>query len=526
MKTQLRQKVKAIDSYGAKFQELDGEHWLNLKNGVEKHKGTRGNKTQPMLSGCQTVGVNEACKIGDKAPTPSTNAIAMADLGGKIKYVDTSFLTLWRCDNEQEVLGKSIVEFLEMPETAAEIMKAVSQESVWVGDLIGKRKDSSLFDVHLSVNPVKGADGQPAIIIASFVDVTERKQIEAELKAQISLTDRILAVVPNAALVLDGNLKVILASKAFYDTFGTIERHVIGEPIYNIIPVVELSKKISKVLQGKESAGELEFRHRLGTLDRILVSSVIPVRRGELLLFLRDVTDERERQERLYLTDRLASIGEMMSGVAHELNNPLTSIIGLSEVLMEEDMSSEAREDAEAIYSQAQRTAGIIRKLLTFARKHPPVKQLTQINGIVQDVLSLRSYVHRVNNIQVNTYLDASLPETMADYFQMQQVFLNIILNAETAMVDTHGKGTLTITTRRLNNTISITFTDDGSGISKENLPRIFDPFFTTKEVGKGTGLGLSICYGIVTAHGGKIYAKSKLGVGATFVVDLPIRIR
>jgi signal transduction histidine kinase len=138
-------------------------------------------------------------------------------------------------------------------------------------------------------------------------------------------------------------------------------------------------------------------------------------------------------------------------------------------------------------------------------------------------VLKLRAYEHRVNNIEVVTHLASNLPEIVADRFQMQQVFLNIVLNAEQAMIESHNRGSLTVTTERIEGNIKISFADNGPGIPQDIINRIFDPFFTTKEVGKGTGLGLSICYGIVSKQGGRIYAESQLGQGATFIVELPI---
>ena len=146
-----------------------------------------------------------------------------------------------------------------------------------------------------------------------------------------------------------------------------------------------------------------------------------------------------------------------------------------------------------------------------------------EINAIIREVLKLRAYEHRVNNIEVTTHLAPDLPEIMADRFQMQQVFLNIVLNAEQAMIESNGRGNLTITTEQIDGIIKISFTDDGPGIPPDIMNRIFDPFFTTKEVGKGTGLGLSICYGIVTNQGGRIYAQSQEGKGATFIIELPI---
>jgi signal transduction histidine kinase len=142
---------------------------------------------------------------------------------------------------------------------------------------------------------------------------------------------------------------------------------------------------------------------------------------------------------------------------------------------------------------------------------------------VIEDVLRLRAYEQKVNNIAVENRLSPNLPEIMIDHFQMQQVFLNIMVNAEFAMQEAHHKGKLVITTEKSRDVIRVIFTDDGPGISKETLKHIFDPFFTTKEVGKGTGLGLSICHGIVTEHSGKIYARSEKGSGTTFVVELPL---
>ncbi len=147
------------------------------------------------------------------------------------------------------------------------------------------------------------------------------------------------------------------------------------------------------------------------------------------------------------------------------------------------------------------------------------------MKSIIEKVLELRAYEQKVSNIEVNTRFASDLPVIMADGFQLQQVFINLIINAEHFMIEAHNRGTLTITTERLGGIIRATFADDGPGIAEENLGHLFDPFFTTKEVGKGTGLVLSICHGIITEHGGRIYAESELGKGATFVVELPITI-
>ncbi len=239
---------------------------------------------------------------------------------------------------------------------------------------------------------------------------------------------------------------------------------------------------------------------------------------------IKDITERKKMEEQLIITDRLASIGELSAGIAHELNNPLTGVIGLSQLLVERDLPEDVKEDIKLVYSEAQRAAGVVRNMLTFAREHPPAKALLSIHDVISKVLELRAYEQRVSNIEVVRHFAPDLPQIMGDYFQLQQVFLNIVINAEQIMTEVHGKGTLIITTQTTGDIVTVSFADDGPGIPKENLGHIFDPFFTTKEVGKGTGLGLSICHGIISAHSGRIYAESEPGKGATFIVELPLR--
>jgi len=333
---------------------------------------------------------------------------------------------------------------------------------------------------------------------------------------------QILSTTPNTVLVIDRTQRIVLANRAFHDTFKLKPADVEGRHVGDVIPVAGLLETISEVQAGRQPESQLEFRYKSATRQRIMVASISQMVEKEVLLILRDVTDERERLERLYLTDRLVSVGEMASGIAHELNNPLTGVIGFAELLMDRDLPDDVREEVEVIHGEAQRSAAIVKNFLTFAQTHMPVRELTQANSIIENAIRLRAYEHRINNIQVDTRLDPELPEIMVDCFQMQQVFLNIALNAESAMIEAHGRGTLKVTSERTNNTVIISFSDDGPGIAKQDLKRIFDPFFTTKEVGKGTGLGLSICHGIVNRHGGKIYARNNPGEGATFVVELP----
>jgi C4-dicarboxylate-specific signal transduction histidine kinase len=236
-----------------------------------------------------------------------------------------------------------------------------------------------------------------------------------------------------------------------------------------------------------------------------------------------DITEQRKMQEQLMAQDRLASLGQLVSGIAHELNNPLTGVIGFSDMLLKRDLPDDVKADLKVINDEAMRTARIVKNLLTFARKQPEGKTAVDINENIRGVLNLRDHEQKVNNIRVITHFASDLPQVMGNSSQLQQVFFNIVINAEQAMLEAHGRGGLIITTEQMGDMVRVSFTDDGPGISPENMRKLFTPFFTTKEVGKGTGLGLSICYGIVTEHGGRIYAESEAGKGATFVVELPV---
>jgi two-component system NtrC family sensor kinase len=229
-------------------------------------------------------------------------------------------------------------------------------------------------------------------------------------------------------------------------------------------------------------------------------------------------------QQQLQLAGRLAAVGELAAGVAHELNNPLAAIQAYAQLLNErDDIDDTTAKDVSIIYGEAQRAAQITNNLLSFARQHRPEKRYICLNEVIEKSLELQAYQLEMEKIDIVTKLDPDLPKTMADFHQMQQVFVNIVTNAEEAMTESHDRGKLVVTTESTNEKIRITFTDDGPGIPHTDLVSIFDPFYTTKNVGKGTGLGLSICYGIIREHGGYISIKSSPNEGTTVIVEIPV---
>ena len=232
---------------------------------------------------------------------------------------------------------------------------------------------------------------------------------------------------------------------------------------------------------------------------------------------------EKQLQQELNRSRRLASVGELVAGVAHEINNPLTGIIGFSERLLEKSTDEEISRDLRSINSEARRMAKVVGNLLTFARQRELKKQYADVNDILQKTLALRAYELKTSNIEVVTNLAPSLPKIMVDSHRIQEVFLNIILNAEQVMTEAHSGGKLSIKTRQIKDRIRVSFADDGPGIPDEHLDKLFDPFFTTRWEKGGTSLGLSACHSIVTEHGGRIYVESEPGKGATFIVEFPL---
>ncbi|HJU68391.1 MAG TPA: GAF domain-containing protein, partial [Gemmatimonadaceae bacterium] len=272
-------------------------------------------------------------------------------------------------------------------------------------------------------------------------------------------------------------------------------------------------------------AGERPLRRRDGN-DFPAWLIVSPIRDGTRrrvghVIVVRDLTEERRMAEQLRQSEKLAALGELVAGVAHEVNNPLTGISAFAQLLLEDDLSGEQRESVSLMKREADRAVSVIRDLLAFARKTGPRSVMVDMNDLVEQTLRLRAYGMRSTGVMLETNLDPALARVRGDDRQLQQVLLNLIVNAEHAMASTPVRQ-LRVTTRNEGSRVVVEVRDTGTGMTPDVQKRIFEPFFTTKPEGTGTGLGLSVSYGIMQSHAGTLSAQSVVGIGSTFRISLP----
>jgi two-component system NtrC family sensor kinase len=395
-------------------------------------------------------------------------------------------------------------------------------------ELIGLRKDKSEFPLELSM--AKWKTGEGVFFTAVIRDITERKQTEETLQQSQERYQNLVENINDIIFEVDteGNMTYISPAIERFAKYKADE--FIGQNFSRFVHPDDMPGLISsflRVLAGILKPFEFRVLDKDGSIHYARSNSRQRMQHGQVIGItgvLSDITEQKKMLDSLTITDRLAALGNMAGGFAHELNNPLTGVIGYVQLLLDrEDLSEDVRKDLTGIYKEAQRASEVIKNFMVFALKQPQQKQPSDINDLINDVLKLRQHEQRNNNIKVKTNLDPQLPLVMVGPTRIRQVFLDIIINAEYFMFEAHKKGTLTISTETEGDIIRASFADDGPGIPPKNLGQIFNPFFTTKEVGQGVGLGLSICHSIVTEHGGNIYVESEPGKGATFIVELPI---
>ena len=382
----------------------------------------------------------------------------------------------------------------------------------------------------ISASRIHNAQGNDWRTIHVMKDITDRRVAERRYRRERDFNKNILNNTQSMILVLDTAGLVSYANRRCFEA-GYREQDLLGQALVGMVPPSRrplLAEALERTLQGAALDNlEIPLFRGSGTAGQFSIS-LSPMRdeQGEInsvVVVMTDVTDAASLQAKLMHTEKMAALGQLVSGVAHEVNNPLAAIVGFTDLLLENPaVPADAKEELQVILQEAQRTRVIVQNLLSFARQMPAQREPAQINSILRQTVKLRAYDLENHGVELIEKYAAELPMVIGDPHQLQQVFLNILNNAYDAVQETRRTGKIEVQTVHRSDKIEIVFRDNGPGISQ--IDRIFDPFFTTKEVGKGTGLGLSICYGIIQAHRGEIVARNNPdGDGSTFIVRLPI---
>lgn len=360
-------------------------------------------------------------------------------------------------------------------------------------------------------------------------DITADREREEALLRSEARYEHLVETAPDAIFTLDRDGRFTSVNRSFERTIGRLRMELLGVRFNTILEGRQADwgeALFDATLAGRRQRSELRYRDVDGTVrtGSIITAPVVEDGRiAGILGIVRDVTEEKLLSSQLLQREKLAAVGQLVSGVAHELNNPLAGIMAFAQLLENSSDATEDQRDAvETIHKEAKRAAKIVSNLLLFARQRDPERTSTDLNRVMLDTLELRRYVLRTQQVDVVTDLDPDLPLVWADSFQLQQVVLNFLTNAEHALRGMEQERRITLATRRVDNRVIASVSDTGPGIPPETLDHIFNPFFTTKPVGEGTGLGLSISDGIVRQHGGQITVHSIPGHGATFSIDLP----
>lgn len=506
----------------------------------------------------------------------SYDLILEVDSTGKILYVTPHCRDIVGFD-QSEIVGKSAFEFVHPDDISyvkSVFYKAVNSMSTDKAVYRSINKSGSYQWFECTGNPYVTEDGDIRGVIISR-DITDRRATEYELTALNNVMETVhkfldLQEVYDVALdtiiqmenidmaivylVDQHNENAILQAHrklpdAYLERASTIPRPIgITWKVINSGEILNIENAQDDPDIGKAgkdlghhsllgipiSSNErtigviwfLSYKERIFTEREVKLFSAVGSEIALAIANAKVVEELRSTQEQLIQSEKLASIGRLISSIAHEINNPLTPILGYSDMLLKRpEISNDIRNKLEQIHSSAERVFRVIDKLLSFSRKHVPLRTTEDINRLIEQSLEFREYQLKLANIELIRDYDMSLPKTMVDPNQLQQVFTNIVLNAEQAIIDSGvSSGKLEISTALShNNMIEISFTDNGSGIESQNIGKVFDPFFTTKQPGKGTGLGLSVAYGIIKKHGGDIHVKIGESKNTTFVIRLPV---
>ena len=451
---------------------------------------------------------------------------------GRFLDVNDAMVRMLGYSSREDLLRAEVSQHLYPdPESRERVLHGLQERGVLRNhEEVLRRKDGATLRTLQNLTAVRDTRNEIVQIRGLMLDVTEQRLFEAQLQRERDFNEKILNATQSMILVLDTAGLITYANRRCRDA-GYRDDELTG---HRLVEWIESGQRgeFEAALEATAGGGqtenlELQIRRIDASAGHFSVS-LSPMRDASgtvnsIVVVMTDITDAAMLQAKLAHTEKMATIGRLVSGVAHEVNNPLAAILGFTDLLLENpEVPAAAKQELQIILQETQRTKDLVQDLLSFARQKPARREPVQVNSLLRQTLKLRSYDFASHGVEVVEGFQDELGPVLGDAQQLQQVFLNILNNAYDAIQEARKNGKIEISTRQTESSVEVRVTDNGIGIVDPD--RIFDPFYTTKQPGKGTGLGLSICYGIVRGHGGEIQCwKNEKGGGSTFEVRIPL---
>ncbi|MFY9528658.1 MAG: PAS domain S-box protein [Candidatus Acidiferrales bacterium] len=451
---------------------------------------------------------------------------------GQVLDANPALVRMLGYESKQDFQAHTFQELYVDPSQRDALVREIAEKgSAQDRELVLRRKDGSRIHCLASAFAIRDTSGRLVRLQGTLEDVTERLEIRKRLHQEQEFGRRLVASFPDIIVVLDTEGRYTFASSRIQDHLGYTPEEFVGGSLadrphpQDRAAVLELFQEL---LSGRVAFGTVEYRtqHKNGTW-RILRANASPLSDADgkiigVVASARDITESKQFEQQLLQKEKLAAMGQMIAGVAHELNNPLTAILGVSDLLHERATDDSMRRQTDLVHQQARRAANIVQSLLAFSRPSALGRSRVQMEEMTRRALQFQEAVLRQKKIEVKFTADSKLPAVEGDPNLLLQMIQNLIVNSHQAISSARDQGEIRIHVSRIDDKIAVTVEDDGPGIPAEIMGSIFDPFFTTKRPGGGAGLGLTISMAVAKEHGGTIEARSSLGNGATFRILLP----
>ena len=463
----------------------------------------------------------------------SPSGMLMVDESGTILLVNRQIEQLFGYERA-ELIGQSVERLVPQRMRShhagdrAEFFAHSESRAMGKGrDLYGMRKDGREFPLEIGLNPIRMSDGMR--VLASVVDISERKRAEQTLQKERDFIDAVLETAGALVVVLDREGRILRFNRACEKTTGYSSEEVVGRYVWDLFVIpdeVDGVKAAFKRLRGGEPRNDYEnyWKAKDGSLRRISWSNTVLTDTNGMVDYVvaagLDISDLIQIQEQLRKTERIAELGTLASGMAHEIGTPMNVILGRAEYLLKRTTDEGMKKGLATIVTQIERITKVINQLLAFARRKTPEWRLVDLGEIMENSLEMFQERMTHNRVTVEKAIEADMPPVPADRDQLIQVLINLVMNSLHAMPE---GGRLGLSLDREGGNVRLGVSDTGHGMPEEIRSKIFEPFFTTKDFGKGTGLGLTVVKGIVEEHGGTIVVESAVDKGTTFWVLLPL---